>query len=337
VQALRSAGNTMKIFISYASTDRATAERLYGDLKAAGAEPFEFNVSTTGDAAAFEEITRWIADCDAFVLLVSAAALESNAVLEEINVARHGFINARRPGKIVPAILDASVEPPLVVQHLSRVDLIDYDVGRARLLSRLGLDAAATAAPEPAPAVDLDHVAPLAAPVLRREGDRLAWDPVPGATGYVVASRLGRGRWVQAYAGADTSMHVNPMSYNLMAVECKARAVAEGDTSDGPWSASVVFGPGAAGSGVRPGPPTLALNAGNLTAMLTWSPVPDVSSYQLERNAYLASARGPHPWQPLYEGRKQAYVDSDRSGEHAYRVRAQGPWGDTDWSDEVVG
>jgi hypothetical protein len=327
----------MKVFISYASENRTTAERLYGDLKAAGAEPFEFSASTIGDAAAFQEIIEWIAECDAFVVLVSAAALRSPAVREEINAAHHRYINAGRPGKIVPAMLEADAEPPLVVERFSRVDFLDYDAGRATLLRRLGLDVPAEAAPEPAPVVDLDGVAPLVVPVLRRDGDSLAWDPVPGASRYVVARRLGRGPWSEAYAGTDTSMHVMPMSYNLMAVECRARAIGGGDRRDSPWSASVVFGPGAGRTGIRPGPPALELTAGTVATMLTWSAIPDTSAYELERGPSLAPATGARAWETLYEGANEAYVDTDRTGEHAYRVRAHGPWGETEWSDARVG
>jgi hypothetical protein len=35
----------MKVFISYSKYDRSTAESLYRDLRAVGAEPFEFGTS----------------------------------------------------------------------------------------------------------------------------------------------------------------------------------------------------------------------------------------------------------------------------------------------------
>jgi hypothetical protein len=185
--------------------------------------------------------------------------------------------------------------------------------------------------------VDLDDAAPMAAPLLRREGDHLVWDPVPNAGRYVVAKRIGRGGWVEAYTGADTSVLVSPMSYNLMAVEYRARAIGGDDTRNSPWSASVVFGPGAARAGIRPGPIALEVTVGTVATMLTWPPVPDAFSYELERGPSLAPATGARPWETLYTGTNEAFVDTDRSGDHAYRVRAHGPWGDTDWSDSAPG
>jgi TIR domain len=142
----------MKVFISYSNHDRSTAEALYRDLKGAGADPFEFGQSAMADAAAFSEIIQWISQCDAFVALISANALASYAVQEEIRTANHRYINSKRtnPAKIISAILEAGVEPPLDIERFSQVKLLDYAAGRSTLFRQLSLTVQAAAVLPPA-------------------------------------------------------------------------------------------------------------------------------------------------------------------------------------------
>jgi hypothetical protein len=154
----------LKVFISYSSVDLSTAELLYGDLRAAGAEPFEFGQSAKGDAAAFSEIIRWISTCDAFVVLISASSLDSFPVQEEIRTANHRYINSRRthPAKIISAIIEEGAEPPLDIERFSRIELLDYAAGRATLFRQLGLQLPAPALVSPTPLFepfDLDKLA----------------------------------------------------------------------------------------------------------------------------------------------------------------------------------
>jgi hypothetical protein len=152
----------LKVFISYSNFDRESAELLYGDLKAAGAEPFEFSQSATGDSAAFTEIIRWISICDAFVVLVSESSLASFPVQEEIRTANHRYINSggTHPAKIISAIIEEGSEPLLEIERFSQIDLVDYTAGRGTLFRQLGLKAPAVASPAPAPApFDLDKLA----------------------------------------------------------------------------------------------------------------------------------------------------------------------------------
>src|SRR4029453_8903318 len=58
-----------RIFISYSTKDRRRGASLYADLRKAGAAAFQFGESETAGKPAWEEIVRWIGECDAFVVL----------------------------------------------------------------------------------------------------------------------------------------------------------------------------------------------------------------------------------------------------------------------------
>jgi TIR domain len=153
----------MKVFISYSKYDRSTAESLYRDLRAAGAEPFEFGTSAQGDSAIFSEIIGWIGRSDAFLALISATALESFAVGEEIRHANHRYINSRgtHPAKIISLLIEAGREPPEDIERFSQIDFTDYSAGRPTLFRRLGLElpAARPALTPVLPEFDLDKLA----------------------------------------------------------------------------------------------------------------------------------------------------------------------------------
>lgn len=152
-----------RIFISYSTKDRRRAASLYADLRKAGAAAFQFGESETAGKPAWEQIVRWISECDAFVVLISANALRSTAVVEEIEMAHDCYINSERkhPAKIIPAIIEARVQPPLLIRRMSFLDLVNYKTGLPKLLSQLGLKIVAPAAPSAAPAlqtIDFDKL-----------------------------------------------------------------------------------------------------------------------------------------------------------------------------------
>jgi TIR domain-containing protein len=154
----------MKIFISYSTKDRATAAALYRDLRKGGATAFQFEQSETAGTPAWNQIVDWIRECDVFVVLISASALKSTAVAEEIEIAHYCYINSERkkPAKIIPAFVEAKVEAPPIIQRMSSLDLMNYESGLPKLLGQLGLKAVApapkTAAPA-LPAIDFDKLA----------------------------------------------------------------------------------------------------------------------------------------------------------------------------------
>lgn len=131
----------MKIFISFSTDDRETAVSLYGDLSGAGAEVFRFGESETIGTPTWPEILRWISKSDVFILLVSESALRSQAVEEEVDHAHYCYINSSRkhPSKLVPAILEKGVGPPIVMKRFSHVDIWNYKSGCSKLCRQLGL------------------------------------------------------------------------------------------------------------------------------------------------------------------------------------------------------
>jgi TIR domain-containing protein len=154
----------LKVFISYSNVNRSTAESLYRDLQAAGAEPFEFRESSMGDAAAFSEILSWISRSDAFVVLVSEGALDSTAVQEEVRHANHRYISSRRrhPAKIISAIIEPGAEPPEDIERLSQVEMLDYGEGLPKLFRLLRLEPPARLPAYQAPVlpeIDFDKLA----------------------------------------------------------------------------------------------------------------------------------------------------------------------------------
>ena len=154
----------MKVFISYSTKDRPTAAALYRDLRQGGATAFQFEQSETAGTPAWNQIVDWISECDVFVVLISASALKSTAVAEEIEMAHYCYINSERkkPAKIIPAIVEAKVEPPRLIRRMSSLDLMNYQAGLPKLLGQLGLKVVAPApkAAAPAlPAIDFDKLA----------------------------------------------------------------------------------------------------------------------------------------------------------------------------------
>jgi hypothetical protein len=159
----------MKVFISYSTKDRPTAASLFRDLRAAGAEAFQFGRSETLGTPAWGEIVEWINQSDAFVALISSSALASSAVKAEIDMAFQSHMESEgaHPAKIVPAIIQARVTPPLLIRHMARLDLVDYAAGLSKLLRQLGLKLVAPGPPSAAPSlpqVDIFRLAPSAPP-----------------------------------------------------------------------------------------------------------------------------------------------------------------------------
>lgn len=141
----------MKVFISFATEDRSTAEAVYDDVAATGADVFQYGRSETAGKPTWEEILAWIKQSDAFVLLVSRHAVKSPAVREELNCAYYSYINtdATKPAKIIPAIIEAGTQPPALIEHFGRLQLTALDVMLPRLLSQLGLQKRALAKSSP--------------------------------------------------------------------------------------------------------------------------------------------------------------------------------------------
>ena len=379
----------MKAFISFASEDRAQAERLYAQLTAAGASVFQFGRSETAGTDAWEEIITWIRDSDVFITLVSQHARKSKAVATEIKVAHYSHVNRDRPEKLIPAIIEKGVEVPVQIERFSTVDLCAFEEGVKRLLDQLGLKVKAAAAaavplssfafpdtdrllakyqkthrgPDPvsewaegadelinafnankpkklseaerrasinsllagytagelpdAPWLSsIKHsnpkfrsllmrqkeapflfAAPLPAPKLEEDHEKVFWDPVPDADGYVLEeSRSFTFEDPQVvYRGTDTSYTPDIPKRALSLLRTRwYRVKATGITAaDSEWSNSVLFSAPApataslGGDKVRYGPSAIYLAAPQVESnglRISWEPVPGADEYVVEES-----------------------------------------------------
>lgn len=144
----------MKVFISFSTKDRKIAERLYADLVTAGAEVYQFGKSEKVGVSSWEQVLSWINNSDVFIVLVSQSSLKSQPVKDEIDHASYARSNSdgKKPAELIPAIIEAGAEPPLLIQRFATLDLISFETGVARLVKQLGLKRA-SAGPGPVPSL----------------------------------------------------------------------------------------------------------------------------------------------------------------------------------------
>jgi hypothetical protein len=129
----------MKVFISYSTQDSKLAESLFEEAEGAGADVFKWGRTEIIGKPTWPQILGWINQSDVFVVLISSSALASNPVQDEIDQAAYSYSNRRKPEKIVAAILERGVEPPVIIERFARVDFTDFDSGLVRLMGQLGL------------------------------------------------------------------------------------------------------------------------------------------------------------------------------------------------------
>ncbi len=146
-----------KIFISYATEDRPTAERLYADLRQAGAEVFEFERSAKSGTSAWTGIYESIDSSDVFIMLVSRNSLKSFPVKQEVEHAHYTYVNTEgaQPSRLIPAFLEEGVRPPNLLETFTGLPLYNYTISVKELITQLGL-----AAPLPPPPINVVHDAP---------------------------------------------------------------------------------------------------------------------------------------------------------------------------------
>jgi hypothetical protein len=129
----------MKVFISFATEDASTAESLFADIHRAGADVFKWGRTEEVGKPTWPQILKWISESDVFIVLISRHALESLAVNDEIDQAAHSHTNRRKPELIISAIIDPKAAPPIVIERFAHLDLVDFESGRERLMTKLGL------------------------------------------------------------------------------------------------------------------------------------------------------------------------------------------------------
>jgi hypothetical protein len=90
-----------------------------------------------------------------------------------------------------------------------------------------------------------------------------------------------------------------------------------------------------------PSPPALEVADSPIGTMVTWLEVPDATTYVLERTLRPLVNLTTDDWRSVYEGDRTMYLDFNRENRtgvaYAYRAKARGPWGETDWSTDVTG
>lgn len=124
----------MKVFISHSSADKPTAHRLDADLRRHGIDTWldawEIKV---GDSI-IDKINQGIAECSAFLILVSRHSVASRWVREELNAATLRRILEK--AKILPLRIDDS-ELPSLLAPMRHVDLRAYEESLEEVLDVL--------------------------------------------------------------------------------------------------------------------------------------------------------------------------------------------------------
>jgi hypothetical protein len=135
----------VRVFVSYASQDRAFAERLVNDLKAAGAEVW-WDVSGIAEGDFLDKINEALRNCQWLILVLTQHAIDSKWVNLEVNAA----INRRTKGLMrgVLPFLAGGIKrgriPPLWDTLHRYGGGSDYDAEIERLIRTLGLDSVST-------------------------------------------------------------------------------------------------------------------------------------------------------------------------------------------------
>jgi len=153
----------VRVFVSYATPDRAFAEELVADLQAAGAEVW-WDVSGIGEGDFLGKINAALLQCQWLVLVLTPNAIASKWVNIEVNAG----IN-RREKALMHGVLPVLASPmahdaiPPVWDNLHRYDGVgDYPGEIARLIRTLGLSGLPAEPPRARPAMPAPppHVAP---------------------------------------------------------------------------------------------------------------------------------------------------------------------------------
>jgi TIR domain/Pentapeptide repeats (8 copies) len=138
-------------FISYGEPDRATAERLNGDLKARGINCWTYALDATPGRRTRHEIKSMLSEADRVVVLCSHRALVREGVLDEL-----ADVIDDDPEKLVPVSLDDDWKHPgfrvmrgtrdlgpwLRERNYADFGTLGYDEGLHRLLKALTRPAA---------------------------------------------------------------------------------------------------------------------------------------------------------------------------------------------------
>jgi formylglycine-generating enzyme required for sulfatase activity len=176
----------VRVFVSYASPDRAFAEKLVADLQAAGAEVW-WDVSGIDEGDFLGKINQALQQCQWLVLVLTPNAIASKWVNIEVNAA----INRREKGLMrgVLPMLASQIRQdaiPPIWDNLHRYDGVsNYPTEVARLIRTFGLSGASA---EPPPAASVIPIGPPSylPPRLAQLGYRGMYFPDGGGTEVIV-------------------------------------------------------------------------------------------------------------------------------------------------------
>jgi adenylate kinase len=130
----------VRVFVSYASSDRAFAEKLVTELQSGGAEVW-WDVTGINEGDFLRKIDEALQDCDWFVLVLTPNAIASKWVKKEMYAAIH-----RREQNLMRGILPILAAPiqagkiPPMWDNLHRFDAThNYELARDGMLRAIGL------------------------------------------------------------------------------------------------------------------------------------------------------------------------------------------------------
>lgn len=127
----------LKVFISFKTEDEPLAEALYLGLTKGGALVYQFRKTAKPGTSAWGVICNSISDSDVFVVFISRRSLKSRPVAAEIDHAHYEFVNASRPARLIPVLVELGLEPPAVLKRFSTYALDDPTTGIQALVAEV--------------------------------------------------------------------------------------------------------------------------------------------------------------------------------------------------------
>jgi hypothetical protein len=132
-----------RVFISYASQDRAAVLRLYDNLANAGLDPWLDKKDLLPGQTWNLEIRKAVKNSKYFIALFSSTSVQKRGYIQKEFKLALDVLDEFPPGEIfaIPARLDDCEIPYERFNEIERVDLFpDWDEGVKRLLRTLGME-----------------------------------------------------------------------------------------------------------------------------------------------------------------------------------------------------
>jgi predicted GIY-YIG superfamily endonuclease len=133
---------SLRPFISYAREDQAAAVRLYGDLKAAGIEPWLDLAELLPGHEWKPAIRRAMRAASHIIVLLSLNSVDKTGFVQNETREALELAESQPPGQIflIPARIDATTPKYERLQDLHWVDLFpDYHAGLSKIVAALGV------------------------------------------------------------------------------------------------------------------------------------------------------------------------------------------------------